>query len=77
MAKLIDLKRLTRWWKRVVDKYLSSREDALDGLRTIEQIIDKADALVPDYYDARLVRKARDFVNKLKVAAAALPMDDE
>lgn len=67
-----EIRDFMRWFRRVRDKYFRSKADLLAGLDAAEEIINKADALIPDSIDGKIMVKAKQFLGELREAAEKL-----
>jgi hypothetical protein len=71
-----EIKRFFRWVRRVRDKYFGSKSEFLSGVTALETIVNKADLLIPDSVDGKVMQEAREVIGKLKEAAKYIPEDE-
>jgi hypothetical protein len=65
--------RLYYWYKRATKKYDIDGKKLRDGLDAIESIVNKADALIPDAIDGKVMEVAKKFLHEMQEAAKKIP----
>jgi hypothetical protein len=61
------------WYKRVTKKYDIDGKKLREGLDAIETIVNKADAMIPDAIDGKVMEVAKKWLHEMKEAANQIP----
>jgi hypothetical protein len=68
-----EIRDFMRWFRRARDKYFGSRSQLNASIAALETIVNKADAIIPDEFDAKIMGQARKIIAELKEASAQIP----